>query len=475
MAGLRTNGPQFGHGESYVSVCILLTLVFFAPILVQGQCQPIGSSAKSQASPSRNSAAGQPEFFDEPQFTVAGVTDTTNVGGHGSDARMRASDALARETVALGKAPVASPTSSLSNAAMEKSLREAAEQEPGNFAANHQLGKMLVDTGRAREAIPYLERAAQLNPGDYENAYQFALAQADAGDYDGARTRVRTLLTAQDKAELHHLLADIEGKLGSPLEAIRQYQRAAELDPSEPNLFDWGAELLVHHAATPAIEVFTKGNRLHPRSVRMLVGMGVGWYARGSYDRAAYHLCQASDLNPNAPSPYLYLGTMQSVETNSSEGIAERLERFSRLEPDNALANYYYAVSLWKRRKGPEDTMTVAQAQSLLEKAVHLDPKLGAGYLQLGVLYSEKKDWPNAVSTYEKAIAASPRLEEAHYRLAQAYRQTGEAQNAQREIQLYKQLSKESADEAARQRREMQQFVYTLRDGSSGSPPQEPK
>ncbi len=31
------------------------------------------------------SAAAQPQFFDEPQFTVAGLTDNTYRGGHGSD------------------------------------------------------------------------------------------------------------------------------------------------------------------------------------------------------------------------------------------------------------------------------------------------------------------------------------------------------------------------------------------------------
>ena len=30
------------------------------------------------------SASSTPQFFDQPQFTVAGVTDTTNLGGHGS-------------------------------------------------------------------------------------------------------------------------------------------------------------------------------------------------------------------------------------------------------------------------------------------------------------------------------------------------------------------------------------------------------
>ena len=41
------------------------------------------------------------EFADKPNFTVAGVTDWTAVGGHGSDATLRTSEALARETTTL--------------------------------------------------------------------------------------------------------------------------------------------------------------------------------------------------------------------------------------------------------------------------------------------------------------------------------------------------------------------------------------
>jgi Tfp pilus assembly protein PilF len=114
----------------------------------------------------------------------------------------------------------------------------------------------------------------------------------------------------------------------------------------------------------------------------------------------------------------------------------------------------------------------LAQVKSLLEKAVQLDPKLGLGYLQLGVLYSERKDFSNAISAYQQAIAATPRLEEAHYRLAQAYRQAGETVKAQAELQLYEQISKEKEEDLERQRHELQQFVYQLRDQTPASQPQ---
>jgi tetratricopeptide (TPR) repeat protein len=429
--------------------------------------------------PSRpqSSSATRPEFFDEPHFTVAGVTDTTNLAGHGSDTIVRNREALVQATVSLGELPPGNSPPASENAAMEQSLREAVARQPETFDANHQLGSLLVSEGKAREGLPYLERASRLNPSDGDNCYELALARANSGDYEHARADLRNLLAAQnqpgrEKANAHHLLAEVDEKLGNPLEAVQEYERAAELNPSESNLFDWGAELLMHRAVEPAIEVFTKGSRLFPRSVRMLAGLGASWYARGSYENAVQRLCEASDLDPTDANPYLLMGKMQTAEATESEAIVERLGRFVRLQPQNALANYYYAVSLWKRRKSAEDVADLAQVKFLLEQAVHLDPKLGAGYLQLGILYSERKDFSNAIAAYQQAIEAAPRLEDAYYRLAQAYRQTGDTMKMQSELQLYAQISKEKSDEIERQRHELQQFVYQMRDRTTTSPPQ---
>ena len=449
--------------------------------------EPATAATPQNSSPGTSSGtpgAEKPQFFDEPKFTVAGVTEAMNPGGHGSDTILRTTEALAKETASLGSTTANAessssrmPASPSSNAAAEESLRAEAEHEPGKFELNYRLGKMLVNDGKAQEALPYLERASQLKSGDYESAYELALALADAGEYERARTEAQTLLVApnraarQQQAELHHLLGNIQEKLGNPLEAVREYQRAAELDPSEANLFDWGTDLLMHRAFEPAIEVFTQGNRLSPRSARMLAGLGVAWYARGAYDQAAQRLCEASDLNPDDPNPYLFLGKMQTVETMQSGCIVERLGRFARLQPDNALANYYYALSLSKREDS-QDANNVGLVESLLEKAVRLDSKLAAAYLQLGILHSQQGESSKAISAYQKAIEANPQSEEAHYRLAQAYSRAGEKVKAQTELQLYEQLSKKTAEEVDSERREIQQFVYTLRDGTPATQPQ---
>lgn len=406
----------------------------------------------------KNSAA---EFYDQPQFTVAGVSDSMAPGGHGSDRALRSTEGLAKDVVSLNKdEQLGSPRTA---PLMEKSLKEAAERDPANFAANHRLGELLAESGRASEAILYLERAFHLKPDDYSTAYELARAYAQVGQLEQARTQATELLGQQDTAELHHLLGDVHEKMGEPLDAVREYQRAAELSPSEPNLFDWGAELLLHRAFQPAIEVYSRGHHLFPHSSRMLVGLGVSQHANGSHELAVQSLCQASDLKPDDPTPYLFLGKMQNSDAAQPEAMSQRLARFAQLHPDNALANYYYALSLWKRRSGLQDAVTLAKVESLLAESIRLDPKFGPGYLQLGILYANRKDFPRAISTYQKAIEVSPQLEEAHFRLAQVYRQTGEKSKAQDELQLFEQISKKTAEEVDRERRELPQFVYTLR------------
>ena len=89
---------------------------------------------------------------------------------------------------------------------------------------------------------------------------------------------------------------------------------------------------------------------------------------------------------------------MQTSQTTSSGESVEKLHRFVVLQPENAEANYYYAVSLWKSRQSSQDAASAAQIESLLNTAIRLDPGFGAAYLQLGVLHSEQRNSQKAIA-----------------------------------------------------------------------------
>ncbi|HST11111.1 MAG TPA: carboxypeptidase regulatory-like domain-containing protein, partial [Terriglobales bacterium] len=324
-------------------------------------------------------ATDAPQFFDQPQFTVAGVTDAVNHGGHGSDAVSRTTQTLAHDVSTLDNQPTASAFSVES----EASLRATLAHDPGNFDANRRVGTMLAATGKPAEALPFLEQAHELQRNDPVSVRELAMAYAAVGKNQQARTTAETALAQQDSADLHHMLAELDEKEQHPLQAVLEYQRAAELDPSESNLFDWGTELLTHRTLQPAIEIFARGTQLFPKSSRMLVGLGVAWYASGSAEKAANYLCQASDLNPADPNPYLVLGRMSAADTASIPEVVQRMARFHQLHPESAQANYYYASALWKQNRGAKSEQTSRQVESLLDKARQLDPKLAPASLQL--------------------------------------------------------------------------------------------
>jgi tetratricopeptide (TPR) repeat protein len=370
------------------------------------------------APPSFTASPRTMEFKDEPSFTVAGVTDWSNLGLHGSAASSKTSESLAKETLTLKSSEA--------------------------------------------EAAP---------AGGLSKRYETALAYREKGDFSAARQEVRKALAVADDAEGHRLLGELDERLNEPLEAVREYEHAARMDPTEQNYFEWGTELLLHKAAEPAVEVFTRGSSAHPKSARMLTGLGAALYASGSWEEAARSLCAASDLQPADPAPYLFLGKIEKTSPSPLPCSEEKLARFAQEQPGNALANFYYAISVWKREKGSEDPAGRKHAETLLEKAVAIDPKLGEAHLQLGIVHSAGRDFDQAIRDYKKAIDVNPRLGEAHRELGLIYQRTGNKAKAQLEFAAYQEIEKAEAAERERERRELRQFLIILKDQPAATQP----
>jgi tetratricopeptide (TPR) repeat protein len=107
---------------------------------------------------------------------------------------------------------------------------------------------------------------------------------------------------------------------------------------------------------------------------------------------------------------------------------------------------------------------------TLLNRAVAIDPKCADAYLQLGILASSQRDIQKAIGYYTRAIEAQPQLGEAHYRLGVAYDRTGQPEKARQEFQLHDELEKQQAAAVERQRREVKQFLVVL-EGQPGYHP----
>jgi tetratricopeptide (TPR) repeat protein len=414
--------------------------------------------------------AGQAmQFADNPDFAIAAVTDWTAVGGHGSDANLRTSEALTREAIKLRPESAQSAAAGLPGAATgpkesESALRAAVKKDPKDFTANHKLGLFYLQAERYQDAVPLLRAAYQADPSGYDNEYELAQAIEATGDTAQARDHVRRLLARRPTADLHRMEGELDERLDDPLSAVHEFQEAASEEPSEDNYFAWGSELLIHRAVWQAREVFAKGVALYPQSARMLKARGAALFAGGLYDEAAQDLCTASDLNPESIDPYLFMGKIEIAAPNPLPCVVVKLARFERLQPTNALANYYYAMALWKQQGETTDPRILERVKDLLTQAVALDPKCADGDLELGNLSAGEKQWEQAIGHYLNAIQADPELNDAHYRLAVAYERAGEKAKAREQFQLHDAIAREQAAEVQRQRKAVKQFLVVLPD-----------
>ena len=400
------------------------------------------------------------EFADDPHFTIAGVTDWTAAGGHGSDVSLRTSEALNRDTLSL------KPSENLRPAALpnqsEARLRAAWNDAPQAFETNQALGEFYLEKGRYADAKPLLEKAFAVDPRAARNELNLTLALNNLGDFSQAKEHVDRLMVGKENADVDRVAGEVYERAGQPLVAVNDFERAARLDPSEQNYFEWGSELLYHRAVWQAKAVFEQGIASHPGSVRLLTSLGATLFAGALYDQAAQRLCEASDIDPEDPAPYEFMGKIEVVAPKPLPCVDSRLERYVERHPENALGNYFYAMALWKQGTGSLDNRKTQEISALLTKAVTIDPACGDAYLQLGNLQALEKDFGKAIDFYNKALEANPQASEAHYRLGVAYDRIGERSKAQREFALHDKIEKEKSAAVDRDRREIKQFVVEV-------------
>ncbi len=418
------------------------------------------SGAKQQAS----ATAEAMQFADDPNFTVAGVTDWTAAGGHGSDFSLRTSEALTRETLRMqaaqpggtGSGDAAKAAASI---ATESVLKAAVATKPGNHEANYRLGKFYLDARRYAEAIPLLQAAQRAQPNDSNDARALAEAFWHAGELTRAKETVQALLAMHATADAYRLAGEIDEASGDSLAAVREFESAARLDPSEQNYFEWGSELLYHRAVWQAQQVFEQGVKMYPRSSTMLTALGGALFAGALYDEAASRLCAAADIEPSNPEPYLFMGKIEIAAPNSLACVEQKLEWFAEHHPENALANYYDAMALWKKQEAASSAETVRKVEARLTQAVSVDPKCADAYLQLGIVKAAQREYEQAATYYSKAIDSNPELSDAYYRLGMAYDRLGEREKAQQEFALHDAIKKRLAAAAEQERRAVKQFL----------------
>jgi len=149
----------------------------------------------------------------------------------------------------------------------------------------------------------------------------------------------------------------------------------------------------------------------------------------------------AAKSDPHASNVNFGLGYL-NWKLRRYEPAASAFENEIAVDPQNAQALAYLGdVEL--KRENPE------KAFSLLTRAIAIQSDLRIAQLDLGVLLTQQRKYPEALAALRRAEQLDPEQPEVHFRLGRLYQAMGELQSAQKEFAQVKQLHLKAQDDVA--------------------------
>lgn len=255
-------------------------------------------------------------------------------------------------------------------------LREAIDQAPGFAKPYEDLGTLLLQDGKAAEALPLLDKAIRLDPGLEAAHFQRGRALAQLG-----RSR-----EADEAYEESFRLSPVRGLMARAAE----HHRAGRLQE---------AEALCRQAL-----------QKEPRNVDALRMLGLIAATAGEMDEAAYLLQQALEQAPDHIPAMFELGRVLKEQERYEEAIA-LYRQLVRLEPDNPKAHYRLGASLAPAALNEE-------AAAAYQRCIDLAPTHAPAWLGLGHMLKTLGRQDEGVAAYRRCLELEPQFGEAFYSLA---------------------------------------------------------
>jgi Flp pilus assembly protein TadD len=199
-----------------------------------------------------------------------------------------------------------------------------------------------------------------------------------------------------------HLRSDAHNARGIELadrgwldEAIREFRRAIELDPSSAHAHDNLATVYAEKQRyREALQEYLAALRLEPDSATAHYNLACFLAAHGQ-EMAVAEYREAIALEPEHPDAHLNLGLALADQGEAAEA-AKALERAIALDPKDAFPRHELAALLM-------DEGDHGGAIGQLRQVVRLEPERFEAWLDLGICYAQKGFYAEAERAYRRA------------------------------------------------------------------------
>ena len=334
----------------------------------------------------------------------------------------------------------------------QTSAERISQLDPASADLHNRLGAVLAEFGDYAGAIKNLEKATALQPESYEFRYNLGLAYHRNGDGARALQMLEPLRRQREDGEIENLLGEVYEKKGQYLEAVRAFQRSAELEPAnESYRFDFVYELLTHKNFDAAIAAAQPAVRDFSQSLQFRLALGVGYFGAKLFDQSGKIFLEVAESAPDTELPLRLLAMAVETGPVRRQEVQARVIAYLKRHPKQSWPYYFLGRNAFQDGD-------LARGLELLKQSVALAPDYPDSQFELGNIYFEMERWKEAIACYEKAVQLKPGLAEAHYRLFRTYRRAGEPRQADRALQTYQKLQQQKPVDKL-----VMQFVYELR------------
>lgn len=207
-------------------------------------------------------------------------------------------------------------------------------------------------------------------------------------------TPTRSALSWQAEAEIHR-------EVGNYPAALAAYQRAAQLEPENPDPLVAQAEIyMTDRRITQAYELAAQAVAVGPENVPALniYARSLDWLGR--YEDAINAAFDALDLEGENPTTLAILGEIYSDVGNWSRAQSY-IDQALAVDPEHVLALRNQAV-LYELQGDYE------RAIDIFRQAIEVAPDQPDLYIELGRQYQALSDWDNAIASYNAAVDVAP-------------------------------------------------------------------
>jgi tetratricopeptide (TPR) repeat protein len=315
------------------------------------------------------------------------------------------------------------------------------------------VGASQAAAGDYEGAIPNLEEAMEASPDSNETAYNLGLAWLRSGHPDKAAPLINALAKREENAEVEDLLGEIDERLGLAIDAVRAFQKAAELDPgNEDYAFDYVSELLAHKSFDAAILVARAAADKLPSSLKLQLALCGALYGNGNVEEAHGVAVDASQKFPESNLPLYLRNVIADAGGNPDTSLLAQTKTYLEGHPKDATG--WLILGQAEARQGEP-----AEAMDSLNRSLAIKEESAEAHFAISRIYFDEGKWQQVVSHSRRAIELGLTSAVVRYRLSQALYRLGRKSEGDLEMKSYRDAHRVEEEKKSA----VATFVYTLR------------